>query len=393
MNINEIIRPSSLSGEFLYEDFRQFRVATKSSDGKKVTIDIDTGKFATGPRAAMPLYTYRELEARGDIPGADYLQFVPEGTPYAILDFDTNKKLPDKERQEQVDYIRKKILHQFDGCIELSSSGLGIHAYIQDERAKGFASDPLKFQIMDDKERRIDVELFASNAPIILTCDFVEEPVTTFDRLPAKLVQAIKEKERAKDNHAPSDKSTVLSEIDIPQKDLDTITERFKTLDTQNRIEAGYAGADDCSSVDYAMANMLLRATGGNKDQSYSLLHSWMQKWRPVSQCKKRPKEITNKAQRAIQSAYEKLMASEPESIPKALPGSIAKTMKEAVMERSLKAGQALERVSKSRSLAKSTIFEGTLNVLFAKSGSGKSKMAVILTMMIAADHTEKYVY
>ena len=389
--VDEIINRSHLPEVFLKDDFRQFRVATKSSDGKKVTIDIDTRKYATGSRVDMPLYSFNELMAIGDIPGADYLQFIPEGTPYAILDFDTDKKLEDNERQEQVDWIFQKILHQFDGHIELSSSGLGIHAYIEDKRVKDLGSDPFKFHITDDKGRRIDVEVFAGNAPIILTCDYIEEAVSNFDVVPKRLMSNIN-KEVTDSTPVKSD-NIALTKVDIEPEELSRITERFKALDSHNRMYVGYDSTDDCSSVDFAMAAMLIKATDGDKEQSYSLLHSWMQKWRPESHCKKSPKEIKNKATRAINNAYKKLLTEKLINTQNSSATNNKISMKEAVMKRSHKAGVALERIGRSKSLVESVFYEGTLNILYAKSGSGKTKVAVILTMLIAEKYPDKYVY
>jgi len=160
-------------------------------------------------------------------------------------------------------------------------------------------------------------------------------------------------------------------------------------MDSDNRYEVGYDNADDCSTVDFAMANMLLTVTDGNKEQAYSLLLGWMQKWRPLSHCKKSHKEIVNKAKRAVQSAYKKWQLTNTDIAQ----NTAAKTMKEVVMERSRRAGFALEKISKSESLAHNVFYEGTLNVLYARSGSGKTKVAVILTMMIAESYPDKFIY
>jgi energy-coupling factor transporter ATP-binding protein EcfA2 len=118
-----------------------------------------------------------------------------------------------------------------------------------------------------------------------------------------------------------------------------------------------------------------------------------MQNWRPESNCKKPPKEITNKAQRAINSAYTNFSTDNTTGLQNTQSVNNSKTMKEVIMERSYKAGIALERIGRSKSLVHSIFYEGTLNVLYAKSGSGKTKVAVILTMMIAEAYPDKFIY
>ena len=306
-NITNIIRKELLPEEFIDSDFKHFRIA----GDQKITIDVENGRYAAGIKSEQPLYTYNELESLTNIKNGKYLQFVPHGTPYSILDFDTDKSLTDDERKEQIRYILSngKLLGQFDGRIEYSASGLGLHAYIEDRYTDGI-DKKMKVRIDTEKVGSFDVEIFIGYDPIILTGKLVDEPLTDFDTIPPLIAEELEKTAQNPSSTSTEEKNiTPLSAMPEPSNDdISRTTEAFKRID-MDRYTNGYKEGEDASKIDFYIANSLIAATKGNVSASYEVLTQWMIKHRPSTGKKLTQKEIANKAKRAIEKAYSNYMA------------------------------------------------------------------------------------
>ncbi len=395
--ITDIIAKERLPDAFKDDSFKQFRVAGE----KKITLDVATGNYATGRKDDHLLFSYNELVKLGDIPNAKYLQFIPKGTFFSVLDFDTDKSLKDEDRHKQVNYITDTLLNQFEGRIEYSASHLGIHAYIQDKDLDAMdLQKTLKISRTISEVGKIDLEVFSSTAPIILTGNYVEESAFDFDTVPKNIMESISEKVEYMDTPSTEEKTHTeqftFDDSEVSQEVLN----HFKNLDKNNQLEIGYLKDDpNCSGGDLHMAKNALIA-GFTPDQAYTFMLGWMKKYRPDSVSPISTPEIINKAGRAVARAFKTGIPNTPEpsasiSTTTPTPTSLTakKSIKDIIMNRARIAAKAREAAGKSKDLIHGVIYDGTLNVIYAKSGSGKTKMAVILTMEIAKNHPEKMIY
>ncbi len=394
--IVDIVAQDALPDAFKDDSFKQFRVAGE----KKITLDVATGNYATGPKDDHLLFSYNELVNLGDIPNAKYLQFIPKGTFFSVLDFDTDKSLKDEDRHKQVNYITDTLLNQFEGRIEYSASHLGIHAYIQDKDLDAMdLQKTLKISRTISKVGKIDLEVFSSTAPIILTGNYVEESAFDFDAVPKKIMESIAEKVESMDTPSTEGK-THTEQFNFDDSEVSQeVLNHFKSLDNQNQLLTGYPEGSDCSNVDLYMATLTQKA-GFTQNQAYTFMMGWMTQHRPKSIHPISTTEIINKASRAVARAFKTGIPNTPEptastsaQAPTSTPTSTKKSIKDIIMDRARIAAKAREAAGKSKNLIHGVIYDGTLNVIYAKSGSGKTKMAVILTMEIAKKHPEKMIY
>lgn len=280
-------------------EIKAFRVANE----EKITINVETGKYEIGPKDAQPLYTLDDLRSM-KLPGeAKYIQFVPGGTPYTILDFDTDKSRSDDTRKDLTTKV-VDLLHDFDGLIEYSASGLGIHAYVKDKRLSDL-TDRFKVKLMDG----VYVEVFHGESPIILTGNYVkdngiDEVHFNFDTCPKKVLKAISDGDIASTEEKAS--TPQLDPKDEPLfSDIEMVLKKVKEKpDAQNNINNGYPGGADCSDVDNAVAVMFLDASDNDPSLATAALEVWMTEHRAKSHCPKTAKEIKNKVERAIKYHY-----------------------------------------------------------------------------------------
>jgi len=321
--VQDIIDINVLPKAFQQDDFKHFRVA----NALKYTIDPNTGNGIKGTKKDHPCYTYKELLDFGDIKNAKHLQFVPKNTPFSVLDFDSDKAKSNEHRQMQVDFVRKTILKQFEGIVELSAGGFGLHAYMEDKAVKALGVDIAKSKLSLEKTGLLSFEAFAGKSPIILTGNIVEEAGidSGMGTLHKKIWESIQKKysnSSQSPEPSPSNAATASTEkeITIDQSNVPTeeeqksINERFVKVDKKNRTETGYGDIEkeDTGDTDFAVANLYLIACNGNIDHAGFMLHQWMTKHRPDSGKKLSLRETTHKALSAIKSAYKK---TEPDVI------------------------------------------------------------------------------
>lgn len=430
--LDEIIDVSILPPAFLEPDFKQFRIATKKVEGKKIQkisinvdpdaeVDADTklGQYMCGNLNSRPLYSIAELRSFGSVPNADCLQFVPAGTSYSVLDFDSDKSLSNEERSAQVDYVINKIMKQFEGTIEMSTSGLGFHAYIKDKRIDNLPKDPYAVGINLDGIGKLSFEMFAGNAPIVLTGNIIEKAdasdgVGTLPKPIMKLIDQRFDKDVHTDKIEPStvpasevsavSTSTEEKTYAVVTEDEDrAITERFEENDKDDRLNVGYGDSSDCSNIDFFMAVALLRHSDGNVPFVIERLSYWMTKWRPTSNSPIKKtnedataKEIARLAELAVKGAYKRIEKTEPNLLDQwqeQAQEEKPKSIKEKMMELGKTAEDVLQKASKSQSLAWNIVYNGTMNTFFANSGAGKTKISVVTAIEIAKTNTEKFVY
>lgn len=299
--VADIVAKDALPNAFRSDDFKHFQIA----GSKKINIDVLTGQYATGLVAERMTYSYDELTRLGDIPNAKYLQFIPDGTPYSVLDFDTDKSLSDEERHRQVNYITDTMLKQFEGKIEYSASHLGVHAYIEDKVLNGMdLKKTLKISNQIPDVGKIDLEVFNSSSPITLTFNYIDDSIADFDTVPKKIMVSLAKK--AKEEPAPN---TEKKNIDLTLLTFDDsevseeVLSYFRNLDKKNQIQNGYPKNINCSDVDLYMTSLAAKA-GFTQNQAYTFMIGWMTTHRPKSTHPITTMEITNKARRAVAYAF-----------------------------------------------------------------------------------------
>ncbi len=309
--IEDIVAQNALPSAFKDDSFKQFRIA----GAKKITLDPATGNYATGPKDEHLLFSYNELASLGDIPNAKYLQFIPEGTPFSVLDFDTDKSLGDEERHKQVNYITDTLLKQFDGRIEYSASHLGIHAYIQDKKLNAMnLRKKLKISKDIPGVGKIDLEVFAAKEPITLTFNYVEESAFDFDTIPERMMNSVVETSE----HAPTPSTEEEVYAERIQFEIDNsklsqeVLNHFTNLDKKDQLHTGYPEKKDCSNVDLYMATLTHKA-GFTPNQSYTFMVGWMEQHRPKSSNPISTMEIKNKARRSVARAFKTDIKNTPE--------------------------------------------------------------------------------
>ncbi len=376
--INEVIE--KLPPEM--KKYKSFRVA----DDKKITVDVDTGKYQTGSKATQPLYTLEDLSGIKLPKSAKHIQFVPGGTPYTILDFDTDKSLSKQDREKQVTHIEKKILNTFEGLIELSTSELGVHAYVKDERLKSLPSDPYKISL-DTEVGKIDVEIFTGDAPIVLTGTYFTDNSFNFDTTPRTVRKAIADKLSTVDikTSSVSKLDPIKLDHEIDNTRMSKVIAAADKIGTIERSKVGYLDEEDCSNADYAYASILLKASDMDPAMAHNILLDWMIHHRPLSHAPKTVKEIANKAKRAIESAHTSLVKL---GVTKKNITSLDKFVNKFSIGKKERDKMMKEEVN----LYEGLMFKGQITIWIARPGGGKTAMAKDLAMKLGSKYKVMYI-
>ena len=336
-------------------------------------------------------YSKKELEKLNveTIEDHKYVALSFTNSEYIGLDIDIKDSDPDiaEKAMEELD----KVFGQFDGYHERSKGGYGLHAIVKDEDLSKKLKDEVSSIKVDKNELGLpfSVEIFGGHALLSLTGNSITDKIIEIaENVPKKIREnkaylaacsGITSTEEGATQAALPISNTTTTDVDYK-----AFEEEFSRIDEQNRLELGYKEGEDRSKIDFAVACMALKVTGSTPEITKRFLTHFMKTHRGKGELTK--KALENKVNRTVDGAAKRA------PLAKQGTGTVTGIL-EWVKHKGDLAKSVAEKMGALRPLVKGMIFEGTLNTIVGKSGSGKSKMITIMCLDIAQRFPDKIIY